>query len=403
MARMRNTARKDGRVQSRVYIGGGKYKYVYAANNKELQEKVNELKTKLGKGIDLAAENDTFGYWSDRWIELKKMDVSAKRWRSYESRRHYLDELAGYPICKVKSAQIQSIIVELATSPTEVTKKPLARQTLINLKNIACQIFRLAIDNRVMDFNPADGVKVPKETEKEVREPISDEQQRWIRETPHRAQTAAMIMLYAGLRRGELMALTWQDIDLEAHSINVCKSVEFAGNTGTTVNATKSESGMRTVYIPDVLVDYLREQPRTTFLVSCQLDGKTHSETSWRRLWSSYMTALNKKYADLGKAKKLVQEQEEQQKKKKPGPKKLPMLIPTFTPHQLRHTYITMLYLAGVDVLTAKEQAGHADIATTLGIYTHLDKQHKLRNLDKLNRFISGDGCQMGVRKAENV
>lgn len=399
MPRMKNTARKDGRVQSKVYIGDGKYKYLYATNNKELQEKVTELKTKLGKGIDLAAENDTFGYWSDRWIELKKMDVSAKRWSSYEYRRHYLDDLASYPICKVKSAQIQSIIVGLATNPTEATGKPLARQTLINLKNIACQIFRLAIDNRVMDYNPADGVKVPKETEREVRQPISEEQQRWIRETPHRAQTAAMIMLYAGLRRGELMALTWQDIDLKAHSITICKSVEFSGNTGSTVNATKSKSGMRTVYIPDVLVDYLKEQPKTTFLVSCQLDGRTHSETSWRRMWNSYMTTLNKKYADLGKARKMVEEGQ----RGKPGPKKLPMLIPTFTPHQLRHTYITMLYLAGVDVLTAKEQAGHADIATTLGIYTHLDKQHKLRNLDKLNQFLSPDGCQMGVKRADNA
>lgn len=399
MPRMKNTARKDGRVQSKVYIGDGKYKYLYAANNKELQEKVTELKTKLGKGIDLAAENDTFGYWSDRWIELKKMDVSAKRWSSYEYRRHYLDELASYPICKVKSAQIQSIIVGLATNPTEATGKPLARQTLINLKNIACQIFRLAIDNRVMDYNPADGVKVPKETEREVRQPISEEQQRWIRETPHRAQIAAMIMLYAGLRRGELMALTWQDIDLNAHSITICKSVEFSGNTGSTVNATKSKSGMRTVYIPDVLVDYLKELPKTTFLVSCQLDGRTHSETSWRRMWNSYMTTLNKKYADFGKARKIIEEGQ----RGKPGPKKLPMLIPTFTPHQLRHTYITMLYLAGVDVLTAKEQAGHADISTTLGIYTHLDKQHKLRNLDKLNQFLSPDGCQMGVKRADNA
>lgn len=394
MARMKNAARKDGRVQSKVYIGDGKYKYVYASNNKELQGKVNELKTKLGKGIDLAAENDTFGYWAERWIELKKMDVSAKRWSSYEYRRHYLDELNELPISKIKSAQVQSIIVRLATSPSEATGKPLARQTLINLKNIACQIFRLAIDNRVMDFNPADGVKVPKEAEKEVREPITEEQQRWIMETPHRAQTAAMIMLYAGLRRGELMALTWQDVNLEAHSITVCKSVEFNGNTGTTVNSTKSASGMRTVYIPDVLVNYLREQPRTTFLISCQIDGRTHSETSWRRMWSSYMTTLNKKYADFGKAKKMI----EKEQGSKPGPKKLPMLIPTFTPHQLRHTYITMLYLAGVDVLTAKEQAGHADISTTLGIYTHLDKQHKLRNLDKLNQFLSDDGCQMGVK-----
>lgn len=102
MARMKNTARADGRVQSRVYLGDGKYKYVYAANNKELQEKVTELKTKLGKGIDITAENDTFGYWVERWIELKKMDVSAKRWSSYEYRRHYLDELADLPISKIK-------------------------------------------------------------------------------------------------------------------------------------------------------------------------------------------------------------------------------------------------------------------------------------------------------------
>ena len=77
------------------------------------------------------------------------------------------------------------------------------------------------------------------------------------------------------------------------------------------------------------------------------------------------------------------------------------MIIPTFTPHQLRHTYITMLYLAGVDVMTAKEQAGHSDIQTTLNIYTHLDKNHKQKNIDKLNNFLNG--CQMGVKSKENA
>ena len=397
MARMKNTARKDGRVQSKVYIGNGKYKYVYAANNKELQEKVTELKTKLGKGIDITADMDTFGYWSDRWIALKKMDVSAKRWRSYESRRHYLDELAHLPIVKIKSAQVQQIIVDCATTPSEATGKPLARQTLVNLKNIAVQIFKLAIDNRVMDFNPADGVKVPKETEKETREPISEEQQLWIRETPHRAQTAAMIMLYAGLRRGEMMALTWSDIDLNACSINVNKTVVFDGTVGKIVNATKTESSTRTVYIPNVLVECLRNARREALLVTSKRDGNAHSEISWRRMWESYMHTLNAKYGDFGN---IVPAQVGE--KKKSGPQKLPMIIPTFTPHQLRHTYITMLYLAGVDVLTAKQQAGHADIKTTLGIYTHLDQKHQRRNLDKLNDFLS-DGCQHGCQKSESV
>lgn len=392
MPRTRNKKREDGRLQSKVYLGNGKYKYVYAATNKELQQKIDDIKMKLGKGIDVSAENDTFGYWSDRWIELKRMDVTEKRWRSYDSRRHYLDELAYQPIGKIKTAQIQKIIVDCATQPSEATGKPLARQTLINLKNIASQIFKLAIANRVTEFNPAENVKVPKETPKETRQPLTDEQQLWVRETLHRAQTAAMIMMYAGLRRGELMALTWSDIDLENRTITVNKAVEFAGNTGKVVPTTKTESGMRTVYIPDILVEYLKNQPRKTFLVSCQVSGKLHSETSWKRMWESYMNTMNAKYGDfssiIGTAPKKSQ-------------KKRPMIIPTFTPHQLRHTYITMLYLAGVDVMTAKEQAGHSDIQTTLNIYTHLDKNHKQKNIDKLNNFLNG--CQMGVKSKENV
>ena len=64
-----------------------------------------------------------------------------------------------------------------------------------------------------------------------------------------------------------------------------------------------------------------------------------------------------------------------------------------------------MLYKAGVDVLTAKEQAGHADISTTLSIYTHLDAEYKKKTITKLDEYLSGefkslgDGCQMGVRE----
>lgn len=390
MSKIKNKAREDGRVKSKIYIGNGKYKYVYAANNKELAEKVQEIKLKLGKGLDVSADDDTFGYWSDRWIELKKMDVSDKRWRSYNSRRHYFDELAFIPIEKIKLAQIQQVIVDCATKPTAATGKPLARQSLIDLKNIASQIFKLAIANRITDFNPAETVKIPKGMAKETRQPLSEEQQRWVREMPHRAQIAAMIMLYAGLRRGELMALTWSDIDLNERLIVVNKAVVYSNNVGKVVNSTKTESGMRTVYIPDTLVEYLKTQPRTTFLVTCKRDGTIHSETSWKRMWESYMTALNVKYGDFGSVIGRL-------------PKKLPMLIPTFTPHQLRHTYVTMLYLAGVDVLTAKEQAGHADIKTTLGIYTHLDKTHKINSIEKLNKFISSDGGQMGVKIKSNA
>ncbi len=69
-------------------------------------------------------------------------------------------------------------------------------------------------------------------------------------------------------------------------------------------------------------------------------------------------------------------------------PEKIPLSIPYFTPHILRHTFATMLYLSGVDIMTAKEQLGHADIQTTLNIYTHLDSTYKEKKIQKLDVFL---------------
>lgn len=65
-----------------------------------------------------------------------------------------------------------------------------------------------------------------------------------------------------------------------------------------------------------------------------------------------------------------------------------PMTIPPITAHWLRHTFATLLYLSGVDVLTAKDQLGHADVKTTLNIYTHLDQEFKDKDIAKLDYYL---------------
>lgn len=80
----------------------------------------------------------------------------------------------------------------------------------------------------------------------------------------------------------------------------------------------------------------------------------------------------------------------------KPGPKALDMTIPNITMHWLRHTFCTLLYLAGVDVIQACAQMGHADVSTTLRIYTHLDAVHKRKSVSKLDTYLAEQA------KAEN-
>ena len=87
------------------------------------------------------------------------------------------------------------------------------------------------------------------------------------------------------------------------------------------------------------------------------------------------MTDLNAKYGYRG-----------EESKKRPGG--LSMRIEPFTPHQLRHTFCTLMYFAGVDVLTARDQMGHKDISVTLGIYTSLDKKFKKKKINRLDSYL---------------
>lgn len=102
----------------------------------------------------------------------------------------------------------------------------------------------------MLDYNCASAVKIPKTAEKSTRRALTEEEQSWITDTPHRAQTAAMIMMYAGLRRGELLALTWQDIDLDAHTIKVERSVSMIKGKPHIKEGGKTDAATRTVYIP---------------------------------------------------------------------------------------------------------------------------------------------------------
>lgn len=365
--------RSDGRFQTKIYLGDGKYKYITARSRKELEEKTIQARIALNKGIDLTSYGDTFGEWAQQWLYMKYDDVSYRRYTAYRGNLSHLESLAHIPITKLRPIDFQSVFYELK-------KEGFALSTIKACRCAAKQVFDLAISNRVTDYNPVQFARLPKDTPKEdTRRALTDQEIQWILDTPHRAQTAAMIMLYAGLRRGELIPLTWDCIDLDSKTIQVRQSVSADEEGMHVKSGGKTASATRIVDIPDILVEHLRTVERTSELVCPSARGRMMGETAWKRLWESYLADLNLKYGDFP----------EGRPSSKFSPKKIPFTIPNITAHWLRHTYITMLYQAGVDVLTAKEQAGHADIHTTLEIYTHLDKIYKRHQMDKLNDFIA--------------
>lgn len=382
MPRKQNKRRADGRIAVQVYLGQvdgkRKYKTVYGSTQKEADEAALQVKLDLRKGIDVTAERDTFGDWAQRWLKYKESDISFSQRQSYNGYLKHLSALFEKRISDIKTYEIQDIIDTLAAENPH-TGKPTAKKTLGDVKITASQIFRLAITNRVLDYNPADAVMIPKNAPQKHRRALTEEEQGWILNTPHRMQLGAMIMMYAGLRRGELLALTWSDVDLDKRTITVNKAVEYHNGIPSAKASTKTDAGMRVVSIPDALASYLSKQPRNSLLVFPSATGKLMPDCSWRRMWDDYLRAINRLYGHPSISDPNI------------------ITIPRFTAHWLRHTYATMLYMAGVDVLTAKELLGHTDIKTTLGIYTHLDAKFKTRSVDKLNAYLD-NASQMQVR-----
>lgn len=371
--------RSDGRYRRKYTDETGHVHYVFGHSEAEVNKKYNELKKLLVKGLDVSAQRDTLGDWIDQMLEIKQGDVIDSQYRHYKTVLNAFDR--SMMLSKVRAADIQAVI-------TKLYEEGKAKRTLQFYRSAISQVFDLAVERKAIEYNPCVAVKIPKKAPQTTRRALTETEQEYIRETPHRAQTAAMIMLYAGLRRGEVIPLTWSDIDLEEKQIAVNKFVE-KNNSGSfeLKTAGKSDAAKRIVGIPDVLVEYLKNVPKDNLLVCLNASNRMHSDTSWRRMWESYMSDINFKYGTHRVNNPDAKTKIAKSKFTRYGVVKE---IPEFTPHMLRHTYATNLYFSGVDVLTAKELLGHSDIKTTLGIYTHLDKLHKSKNISKYNEYLGG-------------
>ena len=228
------------------------------------------------------------------------------------------------------------------------------------------QIFKQAVKAQYISFNPADGIDIPK-LEQVDRTPIPEEHIKGISNFCNEYERGAMIMtlLYTGMRRGEMLAITVDDVDFDMGVIKVRKSVEFIKNSPN-IKLPKTKKSIRNIPILNPLLPYLKEvtqKKKKNDFVFCNKKNELYGKTEIQRA----MQDFNKKYNMYLRGNDNVY----------------------FTAHQFRHTFATLLYNAGVDVKTAQEILGHSSVNITLDIYTHLDSKLKKINTDKLNDYIS--------------
>ena len=365
--------RADKRYKKSVTVGRNPdgtplRKYVYGKTIKEVEQKAAEVQKQLREGTFTADDHVRFIDIAHKWVDMAHPDIMPHTRKTYHTMidRH-LTPLHEIELKKLKPMHLQEVL-------NGMYAKGLSDHSVNDAKIIASAILDFAMDNDLLFRNVFVHVSVPKRG-KAKRLPITEEQKDLILRTwqGHRMGVAVLVMLFCGLRRGEIIALTWNDVDMDAMTISVTKAATFSCNQAD-IKCPKTEAGNRIVPFPAQLVPVFREAKLRGSLYVCPAaDGSMMSSTAWTTSWNSYMHYLNIQAGGRDASRS--------------NPKVVAMN--RFTAHQLRHTYATMLYDAGVDVKTAQDLLGHADSTVTMNIYTHLSAKKKEKALNALHQHFS--------------
>ena len=362
--------RKDGRYATTVMIG---YKADGRANNvflsakteKELRDKVAELKSKMKTG-ELIKESDMLLCdYITSWIDTYKTSVSINTRAMYENavNKHIKPELGQLPINKIVRSDVQRLINDNTDHP----------RTCEIIKMTLVQILNSAVDDKLVYENVAKKVTLPKRQKSEKRT-LTDLEKDAIKKADFTLQERALVMFlfYFGLRRGEVLALTKSDVDLKKKVLTVNKAVVFDVNTPVVKKGAKSDAGNRTIPVPEHAVAFLRDFLKSvdTFYLFPGKNAETLSKTQYVKMWDRIVKKMNDAVTS------------EQEKTIGSQP------INGLTAHIFRHNYCTMLYYSGISQKKAVELMGHSDIKMIMEVYAHLDEEKEAVQ-DKLDRAIA--------------
>lgn len=371
--------RADGRYKRSILIGyteegKEKRKYVYGTSKKEVEQKISEIRMQLERGVYIEDKNLTVGEWADKWLDTYKTGV---QYNTFEMYAHIINlyikpEVGNLPLTKLKTHHIQNIINKYAA-------KGLTR-TLQQIKLTMNQIIKQAINNDLLYKNVAENVILP-QIDSRPKRSLTNDEKKLLEKADFTIKEKAFVylLLYSGLRRGEALALTRNDIDFEKNVIRVNKTIIYKGNNAEIKNSPKTDAGNREIPILSNLKSILRDyiQSIQTIYSFTQNNGEIMSKSSFRRFWDGIMDKLNtaaggRNYISRNK-----------------GENKVIAISQDITPHTFRHTYATMLYYAGVDIKTAQYLLGHSSIKVTMDIYTHIDKSQVKNTVSKLELFLN--------------
>ena len=269
--------RKDGRWEGRAVVGYDdkglpKTKNVLAKSKHECQEKLSKLMEAVGSNKSEKIRADMpFGEWVDFWYQTYvKSGLRPTTQHTYETNiyQHVIPQLGQIPLCQLTQKDLQQFYAHLKKEGrlirTDLYGKGLSDR-MVRMCHAKC---RAALDQAVQEnlirTNPAIGCKLPPKRGREMQVLSRQELQRFLMQAKADGYFELFLLdLSTGLRRGELLALQWSDLDLDAGTLSVTKQI-YEVNGKMQMSIPKTKASIRKLVLPPAVIEVFREYQKTT-------------------------------------------------------------------------------------------------------------------------------------------
>ncbi len=357
-----------------VSIGPGKRKKFYFKTKQEALKKKNEALRELEQGTLATGSQRKLKDYLEDWIEnVHKDKLRISTYVKYKKLIKYIvADLGDVWLQKLTPEQVRRFYTKMGTKKDK-GGRGLSSKTIHEIHGV----LHLALDNAVswnyVGRNVCDLVKPPRIVSREAT-PLTLEQARVLlnKVREHRLEVLLTMAVVTGMRRGELLALRWANIDFERQTLLVLHTVDYIPHYGYVETEPKTKAGKRLISLPFFLLDML--QQHRVKLLKQQLkqgDDWENRDLVFPDLRGGY---FNSNYL-LRIFKKLLKEAG----------------LPHMHFHDLRHSAATILLSMGVNMKVIQELLGHSDVAITLGLYSHLLSSMQKEAVDKWDGVFGND------------
>ncbi|MDL2235286.1 site-specific integrase [Christensenellaceae bacterium OttesenSCG-928-L17] len=350
----------DKRYRAKITVGhdvDGEpiVKYVSGKTKKELEYNKSEARRHYIEGIEVAKKDISFFRYMTEWYEAYKQphigESANRNYRTWLS-KYILPAFEDRQLRAIRSAELQGLLNSVSH---------MSRTAVTDMYSLLRGAFAQATVDGIIPRNPTTTLRKTYAERTSRRSLTSAETEAALKVAGEHPDGLIISLYYhLGLRRGEALGLRWEDIDFAERLVHVRRSVDSRTNQ---IGGLKTKTSRRSIPTSDELLLILMAQRGIgkTYVIHAAKDSSKHMcKTPYENMWKNLMQAMYE-------ADKSIEHTEEP-------------AASILTAHYFRHNFATLCYYRGVDMLRAHRWLGHADVTTTMRIYTHLDAEKEATN-----------------------